>query len=41
MGTSEFIVSSAASPSEVPERSLPLVAQDLQMGGTGLQRGGT
>jgi hypothetical protein len=34
MGTSRRIDSSAASPFEVPERSLPLVVQELQMGGT-------
>jgi uncharacterized membrane protein len=33
-GTSKFIDSSAAFPFEVPERNLPLLVQELQMGGT-------
>jgi hypothetical protein len=34
MGTSKFIDSSAAFPFEVPEQNLPLVVQELQIGGT-------
>jgi hypothetical protein len=34
MGTSKLIDSSAASPFEVPGQNLPLVEQELQMGGT-------
>src|SRR5882724_1455894 len=34
MGTSKFINSSAAFPFEVPGQNLPLVVQELQMGGT-------
>jgi hypothetical protein len=37
MGTSKLIDSSAAFPFEVPDRSLPLVVQELQMGGTSFQ----
>jgi hypothetical protein len=33
MGTSKFIDSSAAFPFEVPDENLPLVVQELQMGG--------
>jgi hypothetical protein len=34
MGTSKLIDSSAAFLFEVPERNLPLVVQELQIGGT-------
>jgi hypothetical protein len=34
MSTSKLIVSSTAFPFEVPERNLPRVVQELQMGGT-------
>jgi hypothetical protein len=34
MGTSKLIVSSAGFLFEVPEPDLPLVAQELQIGGT-------
>jgi hypothetical protein len=37
MGTSKLIDSSAAFLFEVPERNSPLVVQELQIGGTGLQ----
>ena len=36
MGTSKRIISSAAFLFEVPELDLPLVAQELQIGGTGV-----
>jgi hypothetical protein len=34
MGTGNFMVSSAAFPFEIPGQNLPLVPQELQMGGT-------
>jgi hypothetical protein len=34
MGTSKLIDSSAAFPFQVPGENLPLVLQELQMGGT-------
>jgi hypothetical protein len=37
MGTSNFMVSSAALPFEVPGQNLLLAAQELQMGGAGLR----
>jgi hypothetical protein len=39
MGTNKPIDLSAAFPFQVPERNLPLVVQELEMGGTRNQRG--